>query len=152
MVRCLQCLIETFFVSPILGCQECIVEGITIAGSGYASVFLDSVYDPSVTPTYFRWVKVFTWKANGDGISPSQNGIIEDCFMRTQVRCVTVCIDLFLLLILSHQDDSSYVNGLAIRRTVYWQDGNGSTLKFNHIGAEDLNRHPVIIEVGTHAT
>ena len=49
------------FCSPILGCQECIVEGITIAGSGYASVFLDSVYDPSATPTYFMWVKVFTW-------------------------------------------------------------------------------------------
>ena len=134
-------------------------------------MFLDSVYDPSatptyfrwvkvitwivcinpsVTPTYFRWVKVFTWKANGDGISPSQNGIIEDCFMRTQVRCVTLIY--FYYYFLSHQDDSSYVNGLAIRRTVYWQDGNGSTLKFNHIGAEDLNRHPVIIEVGTHAT
>ena len=38
----------------------------------------------------------------------STNTLIEDCFIRTQ-------------------DDSLYVNGLAIRRTVLWNDANGSS-------------------------
>ena len=41
--------------------------------------------------TDIRWVKIFTWRGNGDGINPFSNGLIEDCFIRTQ-------------------DDSTYVN------------------------------------------
>ena len=40
---------------------------------------------------------------------------MEDCFLRTQ-------------------DDSSYVGGLGMRRLVYWQDSNGSSFVFSHIG------------------
>ena len=50
-------------------------------------------------PTVTRWLKIFTWRANGDGINPFANGLIEDCFIRTQ-------------------DDSTYVNGQGIRRVV----------------------------------
>ena len=50
-------------------------------------------------PTDIRWVKIFTWRANGDGINPFNNALIEDCFIRTQ-------------------DDSTYVNGRGIRRVV----------------------------------
>ena len=39
--------------------------------------------------------------------------------------------------------------GLAIRRTVYWQDGNGSSFKMNHLGQDVLNSHPIIIEDNT---
>ena len=63
-----------------------------------------------------RWVKIFTWRGNGDGINPFSNGLIEDCFIRTQ-------------------DDSTYVNGRGIRRVVYWQDCNGSTFVMSPIGA-----------------
>ena len=52
--------------------------------------------------------KIFTWRRNGDGINPFGNGLIEDCFIRTQ-------------------DDSTYVNGRGIRRVTYWNDFNGST-------------------------
>ena len=55
-------------------------------------------YDES-RPTLTRWLKIFTWRANGDGINPFANGLIEDCFIRTQ-------------------DDSTYVNGQGIRRVV----------------------------------
>ena len=66
-------------------------------------------------PTDIRWVKIFTWRANGDGINPFNNALIEDCFIRTQ-------------------DDSTYVNGRGIRRVVYWQDGNGSTFVLTPLG------------------
>ena len=48
-------------------------------------------YDPE-NPTDIKWVKVFTWRANGDGIGHGGNGLVEDCFLRTQ-------------------DDSFYVTG-----------------------------------------
>ena len=66
--------------------------------------------------TDIRWVKIFTWRGNGDGINPFSNGLIEDCFIRTQ-------------------DDSTYVNGRGIRRVVYWQDCNGSTFVLSPLGA-----------------
>ena len=53
-------------------------------------------YDPE-KPTDIKWVKIFTWRGNGDGINPFNNALIEDCFIRTQ-------------------DDSTYVNGRGIRR------------------------------------
>ena len=71
-------------------------------------------YDEN-SPTDMRWVKIFTWRANGDGINPFNNNLIEDCFIRTQ-------------------DDSTYVNGRGIRRVVYWQDGNGSTFVLTPLG------------------
>ena len=71
-------------------------------------------YQPE-KPTDIRWVKIFTWRANGDGINPFNNALIEDCFIRTQ-------------------DDSTYVNGRGIRRVVYWNDSNGSTFVLSPIG------------------
>ena len=78
-------------------------------------------------PTVTRWIKIFTWRANGDGINPFSNGLIEDCFIRTQ-------------------DDSTYVNGQGIRRVVYWQDSNGSTFVLSPLGGESLNKHPLVVE------
>ena len=78
-------------------------------------------------PTVTRWLKIFTWRANGDGINPFANGLIEDCFIRTQ-------------------DDSTYVNGQGIRRVVYWQDSNGSTFVLSPLGEENINSHPLVVE------
>jgi hypothetical protein len=44
--------------------------------------------------------------------------LIEDCFIRTQ-------------------DDSLYVNGLGIRRTVLWNDANGSSFVLSGLGHRD---------------
>ena len=62
---------------------------------------LVSSYDPE-RPTQVKWTKIFTWRANGDGINPFGGTSVEDCFIRTQ-------------------DDSTYVSGAGIRRVVYWQ-------------------------------
>ena len=108
---------------PILihGASHTSVEGITIADSAMHSLMLLSPYDPQ-KPTDIRWVKIFTWRANGDGINPFGNGLIEDCFIRTQ-------------------DDSCYVNGRGIRRVTYWNDYNGSAFVLSAIP----NR-PLIVE------
>ena len=91
----------------IAGATNTSVEGITIADSAYHSLMLVANYQPD-KPTDMRWLKIFTWRANGDGINPFGNGLIEDCFIRTQ-------------------DDSTYVTGRGIRRVTYWNDSNGST-------------------------
>ena len=74
--------------------------GLTVANSAYHSVMLQQ--GTSDRPILVSWVKMMTWRANGDGFNPQKFAVMEDCFIRTQ-------------------DDSSYVNGLGIRRVVYWQ-------------------------------
>lgn len=102
----------------INGARNTSVEGITIADSAHHSLMLISGYDPD-RPTDIRWVKIFTWRANGDGINPFANGLIEDSFIRTQ-------------------DDSMYVNGRGIRRVTFWNDYNGSTFVLTAIPNSDL--------------
>jgi len=91
----------------IIGATDIRVEGITIADSATHSLMLIGPYKAG-HPNEVKWTKIFTWRANGDGINPFGNTLIEDCFLRTQ-------------------DDSLYVNGLGIRRTVLWNDANGSS-------------------------
>lgn len=91
----------------VLGATDTQVEGITVADSASHSVMLVGPYKAG-HPNEVRWTKIFTWRANGDGINPFGNTLVEDCFLRTQ-------------------DDSLYVNGLGIRRTVLWNDANGSS-------------------------
>ena len=91
----------------LIGTTDTRVEGITIADSATHSLMLVSPYKEG-HPNEVTWTKIFTWRANGDGINPFGNTRIEDCFIRTQ-------------------DDSLYVNGLGIRRTVLWNDANGSS-------------------------
>jgi hypothetical protein len=91
----------------ILGTTDTQVEGITIADSAFHSLMLIHPYKAG-HPNKVNWTKIFTWRANGDGINPFGNTLIEDCFIRTQ-------------------DDSLYVNGLGIRRCVLWNDANGSS-------------------------
>ena len=104
---------------------------------------MDGKFNPEKHATV-SWVKIFTWRTNGDGINPHSNTFIEDCFIRTQ-------------------DDSTYVNA-GIKRVVYWQvsnqkimriycnkaivqDSNGATFLMNPIGNEEYDaRGPHIIE------
>lgn len=97
----------------IVGAANTTVEGVTLADSAHHSLMLVNGYQPD-QPTDIRWVKIFTWRANGDGINPFGNGLIEDCFIRTQ-------------------DDASYVNGRGIRRVTYWNDYNGSVFVLSAI-------------------
>jgi hypothetical protein len=89
------------------GARDIGVEGITIADSAFHSIMLAGPYNAG-HPNEVRWTRILTWRANGDGINPFGNTLVEDCFIRTQ-------------------DDSLYVNGLGIRRTVLWNDANGSS-------------------------
>jgi hypothetical protein len=102
----------------IHGAADVSVEGITLADSAYHSLMLIHEYDPE-HPTDIRWLKIFTWRQNGDGINPFDNGLVEDCFIRTQ-------------------DDCIYVNGRGIRRTVFWNDYNGSTFVLSALPDREL--------------
>ena len=97
----------------IIGAKDTRVEGITIADSAFHSLMLVSPLQEG-HPNEVQWTKIFTWRANGDGINPFGNTLIEDCFIRTQ-------------------DDSLYVNGLGIRRTVLWNDANGSSFVLSSV-------------------
>jgi hypothetical protein len=108
----------------LVGTTNTRVEGITIADSATHSLMLIHPFKAD-HPNEVRWTKIFTWRANGDGINPFGNTLIEDCFIRTQ-------------------DDSLYVNGLGIRRTVLWNDANGSSFVLSSLPA--LNDRTLMVE------
>lgn len=97
----------------IVGTTDTRVEGITIADSAFHSLMLIHPFKAG-HPNEVKWTKILTWRANGDGINPFGNTLIEDCFLRTQ-------------------DDSLYVNGLGIRRCVLWNDANGSSFVLSSV-------------------
>jgi hypothetical protein len=102
----------------IFGAKDTQVEGVTVADSASHSIMLIHPHEPE-HPNKVQWTKIFTWRANGDGINPFGNTLIEDCFIRTQ-------------------DDSLYVNGLGIRRVVLWNDANGSSFVLSSIPQRKL--------------
>jgi hypothetical protein len=108
----------------LVGTTDTSVEGITIADSATHSLMLIHPYKAG-HPNEVKWAKIFTWRANGDGINPFGNTLIEDCFIRTQ-------------------DDSLYVNGLGIRRTVLWNDANGSSFVLS--GLPQLSDRKLVVE------
>ena len=91
----------------IMGTTSATVEGITITDSATHSLMLIHPYKQE-KPNKVVWTKIFTSRVNGDGINPSGNTLVEDCFIRPQ-------------------DHSLLVNGRGIRRTVPWDDANGSS-------------------------
>lgn len=94
--------------NPILlqGAKNSTLYGITIEDSPYHSVQMWNNYSESDS-TVVRWLKIFSWRANGDGIHPGSDMLIEDSFIRTQ-------------------DDAVYVEGAGMRRNIIWNDANGS--------------------------
>ncbi len=97
----------------VAGATDTRVEGVTIADSATHSLMLINPFKDG-HPNEVKWTKIFTWRANGDGINPFGNTLVEDCFLRTQ-------------------DDSLYVNGLGIRRCVLWNDANGSSFVLSSV-------------------
>ncbi len=90
-----------------------VVEGLTFTDSPDHTLWINGPYNPDPdTFNYVRWVKVVTWRANGDGITVGDNDFLEDSFIRVQ-------------------DDGTYLKGRGIRRMVYWTDCNGKSLKVN---------------------
>ena len=88
-----------------------------------------TTYDPKIA-TEAKWVKIISWRANGDGFGLKGNAYMEDCFIRAA-------------------DDSTYVSGKGMKRVVIWNDSNGSSFVLSHIGSENINSHPVIVEDST---
>ena len=115
---------ERYRPIEILGANDVTVEGITIADSATHSLMLVGGFKKG-HPNKVSWTKIFTWRANGDGINPFGNTLIEDCFLRTQ-------------------DDSLYVQGLGIRRTVVWNDANGSAFVLSSL--QNVNDRPMVVE------
>ena len=69
-------------------------------------------------------MKIFTWRANGDGINPFGNSLVEDCF----IRSIWFFAEIAKPNIPRTQDDSIYVDGHGIR---WWWLSSPSSLKSN---------------------
>ena len=108
----------------LVGTKDTRVEGITIADSAFHTLMLVGPYEEG-HPNAVQWTKIFTWRANGDGINPFGNTLVEDCFIRTQ-------------------DDSLYTNGRGIRRCVLWNDANGSSFVLSSL--PQLKDRPLVVE------
>jgi hypothetical protein len=99
------------------------VEGLFIANPAFHSIHLMSWNerpDKSQKVTYARWVKVVTWRVNGDGIGNAH--LVEDCFIRTS-------------------DDCTYVKGDR-RRCTFWKDTNAAVFHMPSIPTD----FPIVIE------
>jgi len=116
----------TYHPIDIKAAADCSIEGITIANSATHSIALT---EPSGSdrPVDVLWVKIFTWRANGDGIGLKKNTLLEDSFIRTQ-------------------DDSMYVQGRGVRRVVFWNDVNGVPFLLTKVGSDSLEDHDVTVE------
>jgi autotransporter-associated beta strand protein len=86
------------------------LEGITLADSANNSIILHA----GNNNTWVTWVKIFTWRVNGDGGGCSSASDVNNCFMRTQ-------------------DDGIYVNGLRVSEMVLWVDANGSQMRLSFL-------------------
>lgn len=113
---------KTFFIENGLNVE---INGVTIIDPANHSVNFNAWggRDKMQEVTFARWVKIVTWRANGDGIGSSH--LIEDCFFRTA-------------------DDASYIKGNR-RRIVFWKDANAAM--FHMAGIPDAgDNFPIIIE------
>ena len=72
--------------------------------------------------TFAKWVKIITWRGNGDGIGACQE--VSDCFFRTN-------------------DDSGYIKGNKYRN-IFWKDTNAAV--FHMAGIPDGVYFPLKIE------
>ena len=114
------------FHSLSVGASNSRVTGITIAHPPAQSLNMRfTTYDPDIA-TDAKWVKIISWRANGDGFGLKGNAYMEDCFIRAA-------------------DDSTYVGGRGMKRVVIWNDSNGSSFVLSHIGSKSINSHPLIV-------
>lgn len=113
---------KTFSVENGLNVE---INGITIIDPANHSVNFNawSGRDRMKEVTFARWVKIISWRANGDGIGSAH--LVEDCYLHTA-------------------DDASYIKGNR-RRIVFWKDANAAMF---HMAAipEVGTSFPLIIE------
>ncbi len=100
-------------------CKNFRVEGISIVNPPMHTINLNASKSKE-KETICKWLKVITWRCNGDGIGSAHE--ISDCFIRTQ-------------------DDCTYVKGDR-KRCVFWTDVNGSVFVLAGIPTE----RPIVIE------
>jgi Secretion system C-terminal sorting domain/Divergent InlB B-repeat domain len=105
------------------------LKGITVDDTANHAVALDN-YGPrpnkAVPVSFASWVKVITWRANGDGIVADD---IQDCFLRTS-------------------DDCSYMKGNR-RRLTFWKDSNAAIFHMASIPVANTTpprSFPILIE------
>lgn len=102
------------------------VEGICLVDPANHSLNLNAWSkrpDMQKEVSFARWVKVISWRANGDGIGSAH--LVEDCFIRTA-------------------DDCSYIKGNR-RRCTFWKDANAAV--FHMGGIPDATKmFPIVIE------
>ncbi len=102
------------------------VHGITVIDPSYHTAILqpDRKHpEPEKVRVTCRWVKVISWRSNGDGIGGGT--LIEDCFFRTT-------------------DDASYLHGSRIR-CIFWRDLHAGGFHMVSIPNSDA-ASPIIIE------
>ena len=102
------------------------VQGITIVDPSYHSAKLQADLknpDPKKVLPTCRWVKVISWRSNGDGIGSET--LIEDCFFRTT-------------------DDASYLKGSRVR-CIFWRDLHAGGFHMAGIPNSDESS-PLIVE------
>ncbi len=91
-------------------CSATTVEGITVADPANHSVHLVAdgptfnALNPKMPITFAKWVKVISWRGNGDGIGSCHE--VSDGFFRTN-------------------DDAAYIKGSKFRN-IFWKDGNAA--------------------------
>jgi len=98
------------------------VYGICIIDPAFHSLYLDAGVT-NVALTFSRWVKVVSWRGNGDGIGNSH--LIEDCFLRTA-------------------DDASYIKGNR-RRCIFWKDTNAAAFHLANM-PDSGTLFPIVVE------
>lgn len=97
--------------------ENVVFEGLTLANPPAHTVAIIADNDRAYPPNYIKWCKSISWRVNNDGMTAQGNSYIEDCFLR-------------------HQDDGSYLRGMAIRRTTYWTDVNGHPFRCSFINSD----------------
>jgi len=102
-------------------CSNFRVEGICNANPPYHSMNL-SAGNSTTKETFCHWVKIISWRINGDGIGSAHE--TYDCFIRTQ-------------------DDCSYVKGDK-KRCVFWTDVNGAV--FMLAGMPPATQRSILVE------
>jgi Bacterial Ig-like domain (group 2)/Secretion system C-terminal sorting domain/Carbohydrate binding module (family 6) len=103
-------------------CADFKIVGLSLMNCPMHTVKVTSPNSLSGIQSSARWVKVVSWRVNGDGLGGLN--LIEDSFIRTQ-------------------DDCSYVKGNQ-KRNIFWTDANGSVFSMSNM--QEAKIKPVIIE------
>lgn len=117
---------ELYKSVAINNCMNVEVEGVCFADPAFHTVNIDAWSgrtDKTKQETVARWLKVISWRGNGDGVGSAH--LVEDCFLRTA-------------------DDATYVKGNR-RRCIFWKDFNAAVFNFSSI-PDPTNFFPIVIE------